>query len=75
MKEKLFRIISNILNVPIELIHEESSPDNTENWDSLKHLNLILAIEQEFNVVLTDDEIMRMINVESILEVLENKKI
>jgi len=74
MKDKLFRIISNIMNVPIELINEESSPDNVENWDSLKHLNLILAIEQEFEVILSDEEIIEMMNVQLILEILRNKQ-
>jgi len=74
MKDKLFRIISNIMNVPIELINEESSPDNVENWDSLKHLNLILAIEQEFEVILSDEEIIEMMNVQLILEILRNEQ-
>lgn len=73
MKDKLLRIISNIMNIPIERLNEESSPDNVESWDSLKHLNLILAIEQEFNVVLSDEEIIEMMNVQVILEILKNK--
>jgi acyl carrier protein len=73
MKDKLFRIISNVMNVPMELINEESSPDNVENWDSLKHLNLILAIEQEFGVIFSDEEIIEMMNVQLILEILKNR--
>ncbi|MHB9074521.1 MAG: acyl carrier protein [Desulfobaccales bacterium] len=73
MKDNLFRIISNVMNVPIEFLNEESSPDNVESWDSLKHLNLILAIEQEFNIVLTDEEIIEMMNVQLILAILKDK--
>jgi len=73
MKDKLFQIISNIMNVPIALINEESSPDNIDSWDSLKHLNLILAIEQEFDIILSDEEIIEMMNVQLILEILKEK--
>lgn len=61
------------MNVPIKLLNEESSPDNVESWDSLKHLNLILAIEQDFGITLSDEEIIEMMNVQLILEILKNK--
>jgi acyl carrier protein len=73
MKDKVLRIISNVMNVPIEQLNEDSSPDNVEKWDSLKHLNLILAIEEEFNVILSDEEIIEMMNVQLILEILKDK--
>lgn len=73
MKDKVLMIISNIMNVPIKLLNEESSPDNVESWDSLKHLNLILAIEQDFGITLSDEEIIEMLNVQLILEILKNK--
>ena len=73
MKDKVLMIISNIMNVPIKLLNEESSPDNVESWDSLKHLNLILAIEQDFGITLSDEEIIEMMNVQLILEILKNK--
>lgn len=73
MKDKVLVIISNIMNVPIKLLNEESSPDNVESWDSLKHLNLILAIEQDFGITLSDEEIIEMMNVQLILEILKNK--
>ena len=33
-------------------IDENWGPDNIDEWDSLNHLNLVLSIEQEFNISL-----------------------
>ena len=70
MSERLFKVISQVLNVPLSEINVESSPDNIEGWDSLKHMNLVLAIEQEFNIQFTEEQIIDMLNVALIIEFL-----
>ncbi len=71
--DRLLRIISIIMEVPIEELNKESSPDNIEKWDSLKHMNLILALEEEFNIAFSDEEIVEMLSVEIIVEILKEK--
>jgi len=41
---------------------DDASSDNIENWDSLRHLNLILALEEEFGVSIPDDEVGNLVN-------------
>ena len=50
MEERIKKVFSNVFNLDIETINNESSPDNIESWDSLKHMNLILALEEEFEI-------------------------
>jgi len=38
----------------------ERTKNNTPAWDSLAHVNLVLAIEQEFGISLKDDEILEL---------------
>jgi len=61
------------MEVPLEQLNEESSPDNVKNWDSLKHMNLILALEEEFDVSFSDEEIVELLSVEIIVETLKEK--
>ena len=63
---KLKEVISNVLGVPIELINDNSSPDSISKWDSLSHLNLVMAIEAEFEVELTPEDSMDMLSVKLI---------
>ena len=54
--------MSTVFDVPLESITEDASTDNIENWDSLRHLNLILALEEEFNITIPDEEVGNMVN-------------
>lgn len=65
--------MAQVMNVPIESLNEDSSPETIEEWDSLKHISLILTLEEEFGIQFCDDEIVKMLNVAMIIEVLTNK--
>ncbi|MBZ0167299.1 MAG: acyl carrier protein [Candidatus Omnitrophica bacterium] len=71
MKEKVFTVVSQVMNVPVESVNEESSPDSIAEWDSLHHMNLVLALEEEFKVQFTDEQAVNMLNVKLILLTLE----
>lgn len=57
------RIMSDIFSVPVERITLESSPDTIDAWDSLQHLNLMLALEQEFGLKIAPEEMERLVSV------------
>jgi acyl carrier protein len=50
--ERIFKDIFPDEQMPLRQL----TPMNTTAWDSLAHMNLLLSIEQEFGVSLTDDE-------------------
>ena len=56
------RIFSDIFGVPLESIRPDSSPETIESWDSLQHLNLVLALEQEFGVQFEPEEIETLVS-------------
>ena len=60
--DKLKNIMSAVFEIPVEQIQDKSSPDTIESWDSLKHMNMVVALEEEFEVEFTDDEILEMMN-------------
>ncbi|HPN36290.1 MAG TPA: acyl carrier protein [bacterium] len=72
-KERVFKIISQLMNVPLDQVHEHSSPETIAKWDSFQHMNLILALEEEFNIKFGDEEIMQMGNAGVIVKSLQSK--
>jgi len=56
-------------------VRPDTSPDNIANWDSLQHLNLVLALEQEFNVQFTPEEIEQILSVELAAALLDEKRV
>jgi len=73
MLERVQRIVADVLEVPLEQVKPESSPDTIETWDSLHHLNMVLALEQEFGVQFAPEEIEQLLSVELVAALLEEK--
>ena len=71
--DKVSQLVSDVFGVPVETITPLSSADNIEAWDSLSHINLILAIESEFKVSLSPDEAMEMLTVGLIETILSER--
>lgn len=58
--------MAQIFNVEVSSISEASSPQEIERWDSLRHMQLILAIEDEFGVTFSDDDIPNLLTLRAI---------
>ena len=63
MSNKLYSIISKVMDVPESEINDQTSPENIESWDSLSLYMLIDDIETEFNVKFILEEILEIKNV------------
>lgn len=64
--EQVRSVASDVFGIPAEKITKESSPDTIENWDSMQHLNLVLAIEEKFGVQLEPEDIEQMKTIGSV---------
>ena len=75
MEDKLKRIMADVLEVNADKISKESSMETIASWDSLKHMELMVAIEENFDItMLSMDEIVEMTTFPKIIEILQNKK-
>lgn len=69
--ETLRELMALTFDLPADAITRETTRDSCAKWDSLAHLNLMLAIEDGFGVTLTVDEMAEMTSVAAILARLE----
>lgn len=69
--EQVRGIASDIFGVRADIITAESSPETIENWDSMQHLNLVLAIEEKFGVQLEPEDIEQMKNIGAVAALVE----
>jgi acyl carrier protein len=60
-EEKLKEVMAAVFSVSTSAITPIASPDTIKNWDSLRHMNLVLALEQEFDVEFTDDQVVEIL--------------
>jgi acyl carrier protein len=75
MSNKLYSIISKVMDVPESEINEQSSPENIESWDSFHGLVLVDELENNFNVKFTIEEIADVQNVGDIKRHIKNHNI
>jgi acyl carrier protein len=73
MENRIKNVMSAVFDFPFEKINDESSPDNIMSWDSLKHMQLVVALEEEFGIDFEDEEIIGMLNYSSIKQNITNK--
>ena len=72
IENRIKDVMSAVFEIPADEINDESSIDSVESWDSLKHLNLVLAFEEEFEIEFNNNEILEMKNFMLIKEIIES---
>lgn len=70
---RLASIMEDVLGVDASAVTLTSSPDSIPDWDSMKQIALIGAIEEAFEVQLSHDEMAQMLNVDIIVDILSEK--
>ncbi len=70
METDLCQIVMESLAVPCEQVSDDLALGGIESWDSLRHMQLITAIERAYGLTLTFDEIILMTSVGAIRQVL-----
>ena len=71
--DKIKKVISIVFEIDLDKIKDNSSPDNIENWDSLRHMMLIGALEDEFDIQFSDDEMTELLNFKLIKFIISDK--
>ena len=68
MSDAIRRIMAQIFQIDAESIDDATSPDSVERWDSLKHMQLIMALEDEFGIEFPDDDIPELLSFRAIAD-------
>lgn len=68
IEHKLAGIFKNALE--IDEFHNKLSMENTPEWDSLKHLQLLVAIERNFEIEMAFEDMVWMTTVPAIVQIL-----
>ena len=65
--EQIVNVVSSVLEY--EMITSESSMENTASWDSLSHMEIILALKAQLSINLLPSEVANAISVENISKI------
>lgn len=67
-------IMSKVLEIDMSTISNNTSQKEISKWDSLQHLNLIVEIEDKYDISIDPEDISVMVTIEKIVEVVNKYK-
>ena len=73
IEDRVKNIMSAVFEISVNDINNNSSINTIEVWDSLKHMNLIFSLEEEFDIEFEMDEIALLIDYKSICNLVDKK--
>jgi len=72
MSTEIYSIIAKVMNISIDSINDQSSPESISNWTSFKGYVLLYELETQFKVKFTIDEVTDVKNISDIKRHLKN---
>ena len=71
--DKMEEIFTDIMDLKDIKLNDETSADDIEEWDSLSHIQIIVAIEKAFGIKFSSQEMITWKNVGDMVDCIKNK--
>lgn len=68
MEEKIIRIISDVLEVQESQISIKTGIGDVPEWDSIKQMQIIIALEEEYSVEFSENDLVEANNVKKLCQ-------
>lgn len=71
MRDQLRKLMAEVFSVPEKKIPDDAAFNHLDGWDSLGHITLMLAVEQEFQVELSTEAMLNALSLPAIEDFLQ----
>lgn len=75
VEQRTRQVVAEVFGLPVEQVTLATSTETLPDWDSLNVLNVLMAIEGEFDVTVDPEEAAEFVSVQRIVTVLKSKGI
>ena len=72
--ERLNEVFRDVFDDDEIVVKAQTTSNDIEDWDSLEHINLIVAVEQEFGIKFNMNEVTTMKNVGEMVEIIKERE-
>ncbi len=70
---KLNEVFQDVFDDEDIMVNDETTAEDIEDWDSLEHINLIVAVERAFGIKFTMGETTSMKNVGAMADIIQER--
>lgn len=70
MEQKLKKVFSQVLNIPVDQVNDRLTNSSVSDWDSVTHMSLVSAIDEAFEISLPFDDIIGLTGFKKAVEIL-----
>jgi acyl carrier protein len=72
---KIEEVVAQVLDMPVSSLNDASGPATLRGWTSLKHIQLVAALEKTYGVVVSASEMQRLTSLARVRSLLQQKGI
>ena len=67
ISQTVYETVASALNLDVEKLNESDGPKTIPNWDSTKHLEILIELETKLGVTFSEDDFMFSDNIKKII--------
>jgi len=73
LRSQMLETFRDVFGDPALVVHDTTTASDVEAWDSLTHINLIVALERRFRIKFTTGEVATLHNVGDLVSLIKKK--
>jgi acyl carrier protein len=73
VSKQVYAIFADVLDKEDLVLNDQSTANDVEEWDSLAHIHLVVAIERKFNIHFSSKEIQSWENIGEMVDCIHTK--
>lgn len=70
IEQRVKTLLAKVMRVDVATVTADASTDSMVAWDSLNHIKLVLALEEEFDLAFDESQIEKMTSVAKVVSVI-----
>lgn len=74
IKEKVFEIVAECLEKNVSDLTMDTDMDEVDAWDSMRNVMILSRLEEEFDIMIPEDDIFDLVTVGAIVKEIEKIK-
>lgn len=74
IKDQVLQIVAECLELPVEQLSLDTDMDDVEGWDSMRNVMILSRLEDDFDVMIPEDDIFDLVTIDAIVEEIEKLK-